>query len=377
MGVKLREKKMKDESSSLYLDIYHKGKRKYEFLNIHLSNKRKFRQEDREKRELAQKLRIKKENELLNQETGLFNKNSPDADFYTFYDEFLKTKNSFQTYWNSVKNYIKAYSERKDYLPFSDISEEWMLGFQKYLLSKTSNNTTLEYINLISETLNNARRNNIIASNPYMTIAKSEKLSKIKNDKKTYLSIDELEKFSKLKVKKEYQQVKQIFIFSCFTGLRWGDVHLLKWSNISEIERKDCKVKVLSFKQNKTRQQEYMPLSKQAIVILNEIKSERKNKEYIFDKIALETKNRSYYSVISGINNKLKTMAKNAEIEKNIHFHVARHTFATMSLTHGIDIYTVSKLLGHKSIEMTTVYAKVVDTKKAEAVAKMPKLKLN
>ena len=72
------------------------------------------------------------------------------------------------------------------------------------------------------------------------------------------------------------------------------------------------------------------------------------------------------------MNNHLKKWAKAAKIKKNIHFHVGRHTFATLALTYGTDLYTVSKLLGHKSINTTTIYAKVIDKLKDEAVAKLP-----
>ena len=71
-------------------------------------------------------------------------------------------------------------------------------------------------------------------------------------------------------------------------------------------------------------------------------------------------------------NQQLRKWAKDAEIKKDIHFHVSRHTFATLALTYGTDLYTVSKLLGHKNIQTTTIYAKVIDRLKTEAVAKLP-----
>ena len=70
----------------------------------------------------------------------------------------------------------------------------------------------------------------------------------------------------------------------------------------------------------------------------------------------------------SNINKELSILGKLAEIDKRISFHTARHTFATMMLTLGADLYTVSKLLGHTSVKMTQVYAKIVNKKKDDAV---------
>ena len=70
----------------------------------------------------------------------------------------------------------------------------------------------------------------------------------------------------------------------------------------------------------------------------------------------------------------LRKWIKDAEIEKEISFHCARHTFATMCLTQEVDIFTVSKLLGHKDLESTQIYAKLIDKKKDEAIDKLPEI---
>ena len=74
------------------------------------------------------------------------------------------------------------------------------------------------------------------------------------------------------------------------------------------------------------------------------------------------------------INKTLQKWAKDAGVAKHISFHVARHTHATMMLTLGADLYTVSKLLGHKNIATTQIYAKIVDKKKEEAISLIPNL---
>ncbi len=71
---------------------------------------------------------------------------------------------------------------------------------------------------------------------------------------------------------------------------------------------------------------------------------------------------------------RLRTLVKKAEISKHVTFHVARHTFATLTLSYGADLYTVSKLLGHSNVRTTQIYAKIVDESKRKAVNMIPKL---
>ena len=82
----------------------------------------------------------------------------------------------------------------------------------------------------------------------------------------------------------------------------------------------------------------------------------------------------NHLSVETAVNNILQKWAKAAGVTKHISFHVARHTHATMMLTLGADLYTVSKLLGHKNIATTQIYAKIVDKKKEEAISLIPNL---
>jgi len=112
-----------------------------------------------------------------------------------------------------------------------------------------------------------------------------------------------------------------------------------------------------------------MPLSKQAMLLLDAIKA-----------FQVGTRHRDSESVFAHIGSKrnvlvcLKKIAAQANIDKNVHIHVGRHTFATMSLTHGVSLYTVSKLLGHSSIGVTQVYAEIIDEIKQKASELMPML---
>ena len=111
----------------------------------------------------------------------------------------------------------------------------------------------------------------------------------------------------------------------------------------------------------------YLPLSAQAISFLQLIKKRQKTtrfkgSEYVFAHVG------SKRTVLFN----LKTWAKKAKLDKNIHMHVGRHTFATLALTNGVSLYTVSKLLGHSNISVTQVYAEVIDEVKQKASELMP-----
>ncbi|MDE5840605.1 MAG: site-specific integrase [Muribaculaceae bacterium] len=151
---------------------------------------------------------------------------------------------------------------------------------------------------------------------------------------------------------------KNAFLFCCFCGLRHSDVSALKWGDIIN----DGNKMWISIIQKKTRHPVIAPLSGKAISFLPRREGKSKE-EKVFD------------MPNHGITNRrLKTWAKDAHIEKNITFHVSRHTFGTMMLTAGVDLYTTSKLMGHTDIAVTQIYAKIVDKKKEEAVNLLDRL---
>ena len=120
--------------------------------------------------------------------------------------------------------------------------------------------------------------------------------------------------------------------------------------------------KRITFVQKKTSGLEYLDLSPQASQMLRE-------RNRVGDFVFYDLPNH-----LSSVNAALKRWAWEAGINKNISFHTARHTFATMLLTLDVDLYTVSKLLGHKDIKTTQIYAKIIDKKKQDAVNKIPQL---
>jgi len=151
-----------------------------------------------------------------------------------------------------------------------------------------------------------------------------------------------------------YDIVKRAFLFSCFTGLRYSDIKSLLWSEIRKAA--DGRTLFLEHPQVKTRKIVTVPLSEEA---LKWMPKQQKDKEHVFHQLQIIS---TTVEVILG------EWMKEAGIEKHITYHCSRHTAATMLLTLGADLYTVSKILGHSSIKMTEVYAKIVDKKKLETV---------
>ena len=156
----------------------------------------------------------------------------------------------------------------------------------------------------------------------------------------------------------KYEIMKQAFLFSCLCGLRVSDIRKLKWN---DLQKSGERVRI-EIKMQKTKEPLYLPISDEALKWLPQ-RGEAKDDDFIFSLTHEGT-----------VNNILQKWAKAAGVTKHISFHVARHTHATMMLTLGADLYTVSKLLGHKNIATTQIYAKIVDKKKEEAISLIPNL---
>jgi integrase len=135
-------------------------------------------------------------------------------------------------------------------------------------------------------------------------------------------------------------------------GLRWSDINALKWGDL-QTNGEEWRLEIRMIK---TRELLYLPLNNVAKNFLPE-QGEKDSTDYIF---ALPT--------LDCAENTIKQWVEDAGIDKHVTFHCARHTFATLMLTQGADLYTTSKLLGHTDVKTTQIYAKIVDAKKAEAV---------
>ena len=362
MKVVLRQKPLKSGDYSLYLDIYKDGKRKYEFLKLYLKAGKVslIKQQNKEVLRLAENIRAKR---LLEMQTTSFGFTSEIKKQTMFLDYFeQKTKERYSSLgnygnWRSTLIHLKRFCNHD--IRLVDIDPNWLHNLKNYFkhMAKTPNgqnlsqNTLFSYYNKIKACLREAHETGIIDKNPAILV----KGFKEGETQREFLSLDELKTLSKTTCK--LQCVKKAFIFSCLTGLRFSDIKKLTWEEVRDSENGS----VIYFKQKKTDGLEYLPISNQAREIIGERKEE-------------------YTNAVQGLrysahhSKPLKDWIKNAGITKHITFHSARHTFATLQITYGTDIYTVSKLLGHRHLQTTEIYAKLVDEKKVNAVNAIPNL---
>ena len=360
MKVTLRQRQ-KGNKISLYLDYYSNGKRDYEYLNLYLipepeKGKLTFAQKTENNKilSLAESIRSKKHLEIQNGMYG-FNDKEKLKGFFILYMETLaemrlESKGNYDN-WDSTIKHLRKHCPRD--ISFGQLDSKFVEGFREYLTktAKTPGNKLLSansahsYFNKFRAALKQAVKDGIIRANP------AEQVDSLPqgDSEREFLTLEELQ--SILKHECEIHILKKAFIFSCLSGLRWSDINKLVWS---EVQHSDDYGWYIRFRQKKTKGAETLPISDQARDLLGPIDEPT---ERVFKGLK--------YSAWHNL--KLQQWVMKAGISKTITFHCARHTYATLQLTLGTDIFTVSKLLGHKDIRTTQVYAKIIDEKKMEA----------
>ena len=352
--VSLRTKPLANGGLSLYLDIYVNNKRSYEFLHLHLVPEHSRADKDRNKNtlSLANAIKARRIIEIQNGEYGFKNK-AGDIDLLTYFNNVEASHDlapNSRIIWKANGKYMKEYGADK--IKLSDVNTKWLNGFIDFLrASGMKRNTVFAYYTKLQCALNKAVKEGVISP---AAIANTNTVRQYQSQR-TYLTLDELRQLAATPCP---DNVKNPFLFSCLTGLRHSDVRQLTWANVS-INNGTTRI---TFRQKKTKGQEYLDISPQAVQYMGKPSSPDK---YIFH---------LPNAITSRINWAIKKWAVQAGITKDISFHTARHTFATLMLTLDVDIYTVSKLLGHSNIKTTQIYAKIIDKKKQQAVNLIPSL---
>ena len=270
-----------------------------------------------------------------------------------------KRTDSNRSNWISSYNYLKDFTNGE--LKFEDLDETICNEFKEYLLSaksKRSDKTTLSqnsagsYFNKFKATLKQAYKDKYLQYDLNLSIDQI----KVSETRRSFLTIEELNNLVKTECKNPV--IKNAAIFSAMTGLRFSDIQKLVWSELEYIKGNG---NFIQFRQQKTEGEEMMPISEQAYSLLGERKAPT---DKVFDGL-----NYSAYS-----NKDLAKWIGAAGITKDITFHSFRHTFATLQLSNGTDIYTVSKMLGHRDLKTTQIYAKIISKTKRDAANR---IKLN
>ncbi|RCW92405.1 site-specific integrase [Winogradskyella arenosi] len=356
MKVTLR-KRNQGGKTSLYLDYYHKGKRKTEYLKLYLDPNAKTKDDkevNKKTLQLAETIRAQRQIEIQNGVYG-FRDNEKLKGSFTNYIQLLtdKRKDSTGNYgnWDSMLKHLKKYIPND--LSFAEIDKNFVRGFKEYLDKEAlkpsnqplSQNSKYSYFNKLRAALKQAVKDDILPTNP----AEGVDGFKQGEPQREFLTLEELQ--AAVKEECEIPQIKTAFIFSCLTGLRWSDINKLLWS---EVQHSNDMGYYIRFRQKKTKGAETLPISEQAFGLLGE----RQDKD---ERVFKGLKYSAWHNV------KLQQWMMRAGISKTITFHCARHTYATLQLSAGTDIYTVSKLLGHRELKTTQIYAKVIDQQKKEA----------
>ena len=362
--VRIRFKELNNGNKSIYLDIYRNGKRSYEFLKLYLVPEidQASRQMNAHNLALANKVKADRIIQLTNDEKGVTNINLHGRlrllDLINLYEQWLKDngKATGQKGLNSIKKATAAF--RGDGVTLRQVDKDYCLAFINFLRNDYEPRTgrplsqcsIVGYIAQLSAVLNWGVRNDYVRDNPLSHLSPSDRPKKPESTR-DFLQIDEIKRLEATECPTR-PSVKQAFLFACYCGLRSSDIHNLTWGDITQ-DGEQWRVAVVM---EKTDTPIYLPLSKKAMQWLPE-RGEAADADKVF---SLPTTSR--VSIILG------NWAEAAKVKKKITFHVSRHTFATLMLTLDVDLYTTSKLLGHKNIATTQIYAKIIDKKKDDAV---------
>lgn len=371
--VTIRFKELANGNKSVYLDIYKDGKRTYEFLKLYIvpevgRGKAEARRKNAETMATANVIKAQRVLDIKNSISGIISVKSK-MKLMDWIDNFkaykMKTSQSpsrIAAQIECTRKQLIAY--KGDNIKLSSIDKKYCVGFIEFLNNTKKSNgeplssyTKIMYCNHLNEMLSRAVKGGMIYKNPFSEVDKREKPKKPETSR-VFLDIEEVKKLAETECK--VPVIKQAFMFSCFCGLRISDIRRLKWSDIREVTNEDgTKSWHLSIIQKKTNKMVSYNLSGKAIEWL----PEQNGNEFIFNGMGCEQ------TVLTHI----KVWAANAGIKKDITFHTARHTFGTMMLTLGADIYTTSKLMGHTRIATTEIYAKIIDKKKNDAMGLIDK----
>lgn len=363
--VKIRQRKIQNGNISLYLDIYRKGVRNFEFLKLYLvpETTRADKEKNKETMRLAEAIKAKRIVEIQNNEYG-FRNDRKSTKFFEYFLRLCEEKNTAGNIgnWNSCYKHLLIYEKNRN-ITFDEIDTEWVKGFRDYLdnanyarTEATNNrkialNSKYSYFNKLKACLRQAFEDMIISYNPAVSVKGYDQMESTR----MYLTIQEVKRLAETRCKSEI--VKRTFLFSCLTGLRRSDIERLTWGNVHQ----QGEFTRIIFRQKKTQGQEYLDINRQASDLMGE---RRESHELVFGKLPC----------FDYVNNTIRQWVATAGIDKDITFHCGRHTFATMMLDLDTDIYTVSKLLGHREISTTQIYAKIMDKNKQNAVCKIPSI---
>lgn len=274
--------------------------------------------------------------------------------------------------------HVEAYNGKRK-VTLADVDVAYCKGFINYLTTAKNRNATKNprqlskkagesYFGVLASALKEAKRQQIIPTSPIEYLgAEDRKPIKAAPAEIGYLTIDEVRALIGCNYNLQNQMLKKAFLFACFTGFRISDIKSMKWGDIKAEGGSYYVHKLME----KTRLYVDVPLPESAYMWLPN-RNGAADSDNVFPtttpRMGKRLQSKYLPSTESGIDNALKVWGRKAGVNKSLSFHMSRHTYATMLITQGADLYTVSKLLGHTDIQTTQIYAELVGKKKRAAV---------
>ena len=269
--------------------------------------------------------------------------------------------NTSRLYLTSQK-YIFLFLKKKlklEDIRLDELNYKFILDFENFLRKhkpnhyqkQIGNNAVMKHIQRLRKMVSLAYRLEWIDKDPFRQFKQ-----RLTPTNREYLGAEELQAIEELELQsKRLKTVRDLFVFSCYTGVCYTDLMLLTEDNV--VMGLDKKYWIIT-KRQKTHNPVKIPLLKKALDLIGQYKEDSRSviNNTLFPRISNQKMN-AY----------LKEIASEAKIKKNLTFHMARHTFATtVTLTNGVPIETISKMLGHRKLTTTQIYAKVLERKVSE-----------
>lgn len=348
MGVFIREKK-----GYLYIDIVEGRRHHWRALGIRVSGNAV---EYKEQMKLAEAVRFKTEYELKAERFGVKDALAVFDSGKVYFIEYAHKTAERSKCRETIEHMIRWVEKFKGDLTIGSIDIKFIESFQSFLEKSLARQTACSYANAFRSVMRQAKLEGVIRDNPCEKV-KSVRGGSIEKPTLTREEVNRLEVTDCEGVNGE--EVKRAFLFACNTGLRVSDLMTLEWGHIE----KKGEGYILHKRQEKTDNTVEIALNSTAVGIIGAGRELHFSSERVFKGIGC----RMDYEVI-------KKWVKAAGIEKNVSWHTARRTFATLLLEAGTDVFTTQRLMGHTKIQMTSVYAKSSDTVKRKAVNALERL---
>lgn len=363
--VTVRRKAISKARHTIYLDLYppilnpYTGKlQRTEYLKLYTYDKPSNRAErlhNKETSNLVEFVRASRQIDIQNRRFGFLSYTIRDSKFIKYFKDLTvkKQKSESDNHAMALRYFIAFAGED---IKLSDLNDFLCEDYKNFLLSgpgisrtgkAINKNTAVNYFAKFRSALKDIFKKGLIDIDLYEIVLPIK-------PKETHRDRLEIEEFQRLaSAPSSSDLMKRAALFSGLTGLRFSDVQTLTYSEVRGSSGKYY----LQYFQGKTDNAEVLPISDQAVELMGEI---GEPEELVFENLMYSRLKPFFVSWLS-----------KAKINKNITFHSLRHTHATLQLEFGTDIFTLSKMLGHRSLKSTQVYAKIVDKKKTEAAGRI------